>query len=265
MNIFEDYLKKIINIIKSASENDKLVLPKDISSINVDVPPLQFDFDISTNVAMVLSKVNEKPPLELAEILKDLILENDKSISKLEIKKPGFINIKFNSEFWSEFSLNIVNDQKYGSFKKKTKKYLIEFVSANPTGPLHVGHCRGAILGDVISNLLLFNHNKIIKEYYVNDHGSQIIHFTKSVHLRILEILNKEKFPTDNPDLYPGEYLIDIAKNIIKKNPTLNFNNFNNLKDKLTELAVLESLNLIKINLNNLGIKHDNFASEKKK
>ena len=92
------------------------------------------------------------------------------------------------------------------------KKYLVEFVSANPTGPLHVGHCRGAILGDVISNLLKFNNNEVTKEYYVNDHGNQIIHFTKSVYLRIREILFNEKFPTDNTDLYPGDYLLILPK-----------------------------------------------------
>ena len=92
----------------------------------------------------------------------------------LEIIKPGFINIKFNHNFWSEFLNNIINQKNYGSTSGENKKYLIEFVSANPTGPLHVGHCRGAILGDVISNLLIFNNNTVTKEYYVNDHGNQI-------------------------------------------------------------------------------------------
>ena len=110
----------------------------------------------------------------------------------------------------------------------------------------------------------MFNNNEIIREYYVNDHGNQILHFTKSVYLRILEIIKNEKFPIDNPDLYPGAYLIDIANNIVEKNLKLNFDNFDKIKDKLTELSVSESLNLIKINLNNLGIRHDNFASEKK-
>ena len=211
MNIFEDYLKKIIKIVKLAKDNNQLVEPKNLKSINVDIPPLQFDYDISTNVAMVLSKENQKSPLEIAETLKILILENDNNIDKIDIRKPGFINIKFNNDFWRQFSLNILNDKNYGSTKINNKKYLIEFVSANPTGPLHVGHCRGAILGDVISNLLLFNNNEIIKEYYVNDNGNQIIHFVESVYFRILEILKKEKFPLDKPDLYPGVYLIDIC------------------------------------------------------
>ena len=92
------------------------------------------------------------------------------------------------------------------------KNYLVEFVSANPTGPLHVGHCRGAILGDVISNVLKFNKNKVTKEYYVNDYGNQIINFTKSVYLRIREIVYKEKFPFNNQDVYPGEYIKDFAQ-----------------------------------------------------
>ena len=104
---------------------------------------------------------------------------------------------------------------RYGSNRSSKKKYNIEFVSANPTGPLHVGHCRGAILGDTLSNLLIFNGNKVTKEYYVNDHGSQIENFVSSVYYRILEIKQKKTFPLDT-DLYPGDYIIDIAKKIIE-------------------------------------------------
>ena len=146
--------------------------------------------------------------------------------------------------------------------KKKKKKYLIEFVSANPTGPLHVGHCRGAILGDVISNILIFNKHEVSKEYYVNDYGNQIINFTKSVFFRIKEILNNEKFPIENKDLYPGDYLIDIAKNIINNNKKLKFTNFDDVANDLTILSVAESLKLIKTNLQNLGIVHNKFSSE---
>ena len=152
----------------------------------------------------------------------------------------------------------------YGSSNKNKKKYLVEFVSANPTGPLHVGHCRGAILGDVISNLLKFNNNIVEKEYYVNDYGNQISHFNYSVYLRIREKLYNENFPLDNPDLYPGDYLTDIANNIIKNNKDINFENFNDIEDHLKKLSINESLNLIKKNLNDLGIKHDNFISETK-
>ena len=263
MNIFQDYLIKIKKIIQIASDEKKLILPDKLSSINVDTPPSNFDGDISTNVAMVLSKPNKLPPLKIADVIINLLKENDQNIEKIEAVKPGFINIKFNNLFWENFLKQTVNLKNYGSSNSNSKKYLVEFVSANPTGPLHVGHCRGAILGDVISNLLKFNNNEVTKEYYVNDHGNQIIHFTKSVYLRIREILFNEKFPTDNTDLYPGNYLIDIAKNIISKNNNIEFTNFESISKQLTILSVEESLLLIKENLNNLGINHDNFSSER--
>jgi len=263
MNIFETYFDKIIELIKSAKEENLLELPGNLSGINVDIPPAKFNCDISTNVAMILSKPNNKSPLEVAEVIVDIIKKNDDHIEEIKIEKPGFINLKFKKSFWNNFLKSIINKKNFGSKESKNpKKYLVEFVSANPTGPLHVGHCRGAILGDVISNLLKFNNHNVTKEYYVNDFGNQIIHFTKSVYFRIRELLFKEKFPIDDKDLYPGDYLIDIAKNIIDHNKDIKFDNFDSISNELTKLSVKESLKLIKFNLNNLGISHDNFASE---
>ena len=159
----------------------------------------------------------------------------------------------------------IKNSKTFGINTKENKKnYLVEFVSANPTGPLHVGHCRGAILGDVIANILLFNKHKVTKEYYVNDYGNQILNFTKSIYYRIREITYNEPFPLDNEDLYPGDYLIDFAQNIIQSNKKIDFKNFDKIFDELTTLSIEEALKLIKKNLNSLGINHDNFVSEKK-
>jgi len=263
MNIFENYLLKIEKVIKSAHKDNLLELPDNLSGINVDIPPAKFSGDISTNVAMVLSKINKKPPIELAKQIADLIKDSDSNIDEISIEKPGFINLKFKNEFWNGFILDVLNNSSYGnSASGKKNSYLVEFVSANPTGPLHVGHSRGAILGDVISNLLSFNGHKVTKEYYVNDYGNQISHFTKSVYLRIKEILYSETFPIEDKDLYPGDYLIDIAKKIISNNKDLDFKNFDSVSEKLKKLSIQESLQLIKINLENLGIKHDNFASE---
>ncbi len=263
MNIFENYLLKIEKIIKSAHKDNLLELPDNLSGINVDIPPAKFTGDISTNVAMVLSKINKKPPLELAKQIADLIKDSDNNIDEFSIEKPGFINLKFKNQFWNGFILDVLNNSSYGSsVSGKKNSFLVEFVSANPTGPLHVGHSRGAILGDVISNLLSFSGHKVTKEYYVNDYGNQISHFTKSVYLRIKEILYDETFPIKDKELYPGEYLIDIAKNIISKNKDLDFKNFESVSEKLKKISIEESLKLIKINLENLGIKHDNFASE---
>ena len=262
MNIFENYLKKIIQTLKETGDKSNISLPQNLSGINVDIPPKQFKADISTNVAMILAKINNKPPIDLATQIADILKQKDNQIEDVEVKKPGFINITFKNSFWNFFVKKIINDKKYGSLLDSPKKYLVEFVSANPTGPLHVGHCRGAILGDVISNILKFSNNNVSKEYYVNDHGNQIIHFTKSVFYRILEITKNQNFPSDNPELYPGDYLRDIAKNIIKNNPNLKYENFDDIVSELTKLSVKESLKLIKTNLENLGIKHDTFASE---
>ena len=265
MNIFELYLDKIKSVIVDLNKNNKLEIPENFNGINAEIPPPKFDCDISTNVAMVLSKINKTSPLQLAEKLAPEIKNNDSEIETISVAKPGFINIKFKPSYWSNFIKNITdNADSFGiNDKEKKNNYLVEFVSANPTGPLHVGHCRGAILGDVISNVLIFNKHKVTKEYYVNDYGNQIINFTKSVYFRIREVHFKETFPEDNPDLYPGDYLIDFAKNIISNNSDLNFDNFDEISDKLTALSIEQALLLIKKNLKSLGIKHDNFVSEK--
>ncbi len=265
MNIFEQYLDKIKEILSTLSSNGDLILPDSLNGITAEIPPSKFDSDISTNVAMVLSKINNKSPSDLASILAKKIKKEDKFIEEISVVKPGFINIKFKPIFWTNFIKEVIkNSKSFGTNKNIKRNYLIEFVSANPTGPLHVGHCRGAILGDVMANLLLFNNNKVTKEYYINDYGNQIINFTKSVYYRIREISFNEPFPIDNEDLYPGDYLIDFAQNILNSNKNIDFNNFDKISQELTSLAINEALKLIKSNLKSLGINHDNFVSEKK-
>ena len=265
MNIFEQYLDKIKEILSTLSSNGDLILPDSLNGITAEIPPSKFDSDISTNVAMVLSKINNKSPSDLASILAEKIKKEDRFIEDISVVKPGFINIKFKPIFWTNFIKEVIkNSNSFGTNKNIKRNYLIEFVSANPTGPLHVGHCRGAILGDVMANLLLFNNNKVTKEYYINDYGNQIINFTKSVYYRIREISFNEPFPIDNEDLYPGDYLIDFAQNILNSNKNIDFKNFDKISQELTSLAINEALKLIKSNLKSLGINHDNFVSEKK-
>ena len=248
MNIFDAYQDKIKKILLDLSKNGKVILPDKLDGINTEIPPAKFNSDISTNVAMFLSKINKKSPADLAEILATVIKKSDNLIENVSVVNPGFINIKFKPIFWTNFIKEITQKSKtFGiNDKEKKKNYLIEFVSANPTGPLHVGHCRGAILGDVIANVLLFNNHKVTREYYVNDYGNQIINFTKSVYFRIREIIFNEPFPSDNENLYPGDYLIDFAKNIINSNEKIDFKNFENISEKLTALSINEALKLIK-------------------
>ena len=164
MNIFDIYLNKIKNIVTNNSAS--LKIPQNLSGINVDTAPAKFKTDISTNVCMVLSSLNKLPPTEIYKQLNLDDLKNDKDIENIDFVKPGFVNIKFVKKFWNTFLTKMLNDQKYGaSLKNDKKNYLLEFVSANPTGPLHVGHCRGAIYGDALCNLLKFCDHKVTKEY----------------------------------------------------------------------------------------------------
>ncbi len=262
MNLFNDYKLKIHNALIKLEKEKKILLPAKIFHFTVELPPKNQDSHISCNVAMILSKLNNKAPIELAKDLSDIFLKEFDEFEKIEVAKPGFINFYFNLNFWGSFLSKIIASKKiYGSSKKVKKNYNVEFVSANPTGPLHVGHCRGAILGDVISNLLKFNGHKVTKEYYVNDYGSQIEKFRDSVYYRILEILNGKPFPKDS-NLYPGDYIIDIAKNIIKDKKILKFSDYEKIKDLLKEESIKYSMNFIVNNLKILGIKHDNFVYE---
>ena len=265
MNIFETYQDKIKNLILDINKQGKIEISDNLDSIGVDLPPSQFKAHISTNVAMVLSKINKSNPNDLAKKIEVELLKIDKDIEKIEIVKPGFINITFKNTFWNKFIQNVINQKlEYGAnLIAKKKSFFLEFVSANPTGPLHVGHCRGAVSGDVLANILKFNKHKVHKEYYVNDYGNQIINFTKSVYYRIKEQTDNELFPKDNEDLYPGDYIIQIAKNIINDNKGLDFKNFDKISDQLTILAVNESIKIIKSNLKNIGIVHDKFQSER--
>ena len=228
------------------------------------MPPKNQRADISCNAAMILARANNNSPIKLAEILKKHLLSNFIEFKSIEIAGPGFLNIYFHISFWKKYLTKIIQlNSKYGSNKILKKKYNIEFVSANPTGPLHVGHCRGAILGDTLSNLLIFNGNKVTREYYVNDYGGQIKNFVSSVYYRILEIIENKSFPHDQ-NLYPGDYIIDIAKKIIKKKSIKNFSNFDKIYKQLSSESLKYSMQLIMSNLNLLGVKHNNFVYESK-
>ena len=250
-----DYLKSL--------EKKKIIdLPDNLKGLIVELPPKEHKGDMSCNVAMILAKFNKKTPLDLANILKKNFLENFKEFEKIDVAKPGFLNINFKIDFWKNHLFKIIqSDANYGSNRNLQQKYNIEFVSANPTGPLHVGHCRGAILGDALSNLLKFNGHLVTKEYYVNDYGNQIKIFVLSVYHRILEITEEKIFPSDK-DLYPGDYIIDIAKKIVEEKNIKDFKNFNKAYEKLAKESLKFSIELIKNNLNNLGVKHDSFVYE---
>ncbi len=261
MNIFDSYLKEILNLIQ---ENQKKLNIKEINKfkgVSLEIPPANFASDLSSNICMILAKLNNVDSKKLALKIKELITENIRDFKNVEVAGPGFINLSLtNKALISIINKIIIEGKSFGSTTSNFS-YNIEFVSANPTGPMHIGHCRGAIFGDVLSNLLKFNGNKVTKEYYINDYGNQIKNFVKSVYLRIREIKFKEKFINEK-DLYPGEYIKDIAKKILNKNK-FKFDSFDESYEFLEKESLKYSMEMIKNDLKKLGIIHDSFVSEK--
>ena len=261
MNIFEYHLTEIKNLILLKKNNLKLDHIDNFKGVNLEIPPEQFNFDLSCNIAMVLGKKNKIDSKSLALNLKDIFLDKINNFSQVEIAGPGFLNIKLSqSALLKNINSILYNSEVYGS-NKNNKTYNIEFVSANPTGPMHVGHCRGAIYGDVLANLLKFNGNIVTKEYYINDYGNQIKNFVESVFLRIQELKYNKEFP-NKEDLYPGIYIKEIAKKILKENINQKFNDFEKDYSFLKQESLKVSMELIKNNLKLLGISHDSFFSE---
>ena len=265
MNIFSIYLEKVKKFLIDLEKDKQIRLPDKLDSLTIELPPKNLEGDISCNVALILSKHNNKKPEDVALLLQPLLIKKFSEFKNIFIVKPGFLNIEFKEDFWKNFLINLLNlKEKYGSSTTNKNKYNVEFVSANPTGPLHVGHCRGAILGDAIANLLIFNGNKVTKEYYVNDYGNQVKNFTLSVYYRIIEIIENKKFPKNIDDLYSGDYVVDFAKKIIDKKIINKFDSFENIYEELKDLSISEAIQLIKTNLSSLGIRHDYFVFESK-
>ncbi len=261
MNIFDHHLAEIKNQVLLNKDNLKLNYVENLKAINLEIPPEQFNFDLSCNIAMVLGKENKINPKDLALKLKSIFLNKITNFSEIEIAGPGFLNIKLSKSALFNNIISILNKGKIYGSNQSNSSYNVEFVSANPTGPMHVGHCRGAIYGDVLANLLKFNGNKVTKEYYINDYGNQIKNFVESVYHRITEIKYKDKFP-QKESLYPGLYIKDIAKKIIKENIDHDFKDFKKNFEFLKKESLDSSMELIKKDLSLLGISHDNFFSE---
>ena len=256
MNIFDYYKNLFLNFIKNDSITDSVK-----KKITVEVPKNKSFGDISFNAPLILASLVKKNPIQLADEIKEIILAENTDFEKIEVAKPGFINFTFKKEIILKF-LEVI-DNNYGKPDSiQSKKINIEFVSANPTGPLHVGHCRGAIFGDVLSNFLKFYGHDVVKEYYINDYGNQIFLFVKSVYYRIVELLDCKPFPEDQ-GLYPGRYIIDIAKEVLKKINDKKLNDFDQAKSILTPYAIESALNIIKKDLHQMGIAHDHFVSER--
>ena len=256
--IIKSVIKNIKDNIISALEPYNIEITLDDFSLS---PPKQESFgDLSSNIALLISKQMKENPLGVAEKIKaELLNTNIKNIDAITITPPGFINFVIKQNFYQNNLKSIIQDKDdFGKdFKGKDKSANVEFVSANPTGPLTVGHGRNAVIGDTVSNILEWHDYKVTREYYYNDAGKQMRTLGKSVEARYLELLEKSfEFPEGG---YQGDYIIEIAKEIIN-------NNGKDLKENDAQFlssAEKTIFRQIKNSLNSLGIKFDIFSNEK--
>ena len=263
MNLFTHVREIVIEVLKELSAQSVLPTDTDFSNITVEPPKDSRHGDMSTNAAMVLSKSVEVKPRELAQIISEALSPKE-IISSVDIDGPGFINITLSNFSWhgllSAILMSGVNFGKSGM--GSSQKVNVEFVSANPTGPLHVGHTRGAVFGDALANLLAYSGYDVTREYYINDGGSQVDVLARSIFLRYQEAFGKEVVFEEGT--YPGDYLIPIAKALKEKVGDLYLNKSeDNWLPELRNFAVQAMMNLIRSDLDLLGIEMDTFFSEK--
>ncbi|MEP3275060.1 MAG: arginine--tRNA ligase [Stappiaceae bacterium] len=264
MNIFADFTQRV----RAAVTKLELTTPDgtamDLQRVAVEPPRDPAHGDLATNAALVLAKSVGMKPRDLAERLSQLLGE-DSDIQKIEIAGPGFINLRLSKAFWPKVLQAVLNDgPRYGTGSRgRGEKVNVEYVSVNPTGPLHVGHCRGAVVGDALANLLAYAGWDVSREYYINDAGAQVDVLARSAYLRYQEALGKtvEEIPAG---LYPGEYLVPVGAALAEKyGSTLLDQTESDWLPAVKSAAIDAMMDLIRADLELLNIHHDIFFSEK--
>ena len=240
-------------------------LPEGTSFKNVTLEPPRDPShgDLATNAAMVLAKPAKTNPRALAEAIVAKLSAHD-SITSAEIAGPGFINLRLAPTVWLDElrAIHTLGDDYGRSTMGKGTRVNVEYVSANPTGPMHMGHCRGAVVGDALSSLLEFAGHDVTREYYINDAGGQVDTLARSAHLRYREALGEDIGPIPE-GLYPGDYLIPVGESLAKE-----FGDKYAAASEEEWLAIFRAeavarmMDVIKSDLALLGIHHDVFASE---
>ncbi|MDA0902345.1 MAG: arginine--tRNA ligase [Proteobacteria bacterium] len=264
MNIFNNLKQELEKLILLLAKQEAVeISDKQLAAFTVEPCKDKAHGDVATNIAMVFCKSFKTNPRALAQKLIPHLQQNP-VIKNIEIAGAGFINIIFDEKIWQDFLLAVLSEKKYSLPNLSDgKKVNMEYASPNPTGPMHVGHTRGAIYGDVLANLLEKTGFDITREYYINDAGSQILTLVKSAYLRYLESLG-EKI-TIPEGLYPGEYLKPIGQKLKDQyQDTLKGMDEEEYIPLIRDFVVNAMMEMIREDLALLGIKHDKFFSEKK-
>ena len=222
MNIFNIFRVEIYKALDRLKENGSVSIDAVVGAISVEPPRDSAHGDIATNVALVLAAAAQRKPRDLAELLIPE-LEQIPDVASVEIAGPGFLNFRLRSDYWRDLITEILDsDLEFGRNDSGAgQKVLVEFVSANPTGPLHVGHARGAIFGDVLSRLLKFSGFEVTREYYWNDAGAQIDKLAASVYWHYLQNLgvteSDQAMAEVGQDIeYKGDYLVDVGAQLVE-------------------------------------------------
>jgi arginyl-tRNA synthetase len=263
MNLFANVHELVLESLASLQSSRALPADLDFKNVTVEAPRDSSHGDMSTNAAMILAKQAKMRPREIADLLLKKLVSNTQ-IEHIEIAGPGFLNLTLSKSIWLEAIPQIVKlNKEFGrSSIGKEKRVNVEFVSANPTGPIHVGHTRGAVFGDALANLLDFAGYNVTREYYINDGGAQIDALARSVYLRYLEANGISVEFIEGT--YPGEYLIPVGESL-KEGFGDVFVEADEAEwlPKFRAHAVRSMMELIESDLLSLGIKMDVFYSEK--
>ena len=263
MDLFYTVRQHVLKELDGMVAGGELPAGLDMTSVAVEPPRDPLHGDMATNAAMVLSKSAKKNPREIAENLANR-LSNVDIIENLQVAGPGFLNLRISIKAWQS-NLNKILELGSAYGRTGLGKNLcvnVEFVSANPTGPLHVGHTRGAVFGDALSELLSFAGYNVTREYYINDGGSQVDTLARSVYLRYLEAHGQEVAFEDGT--YPGNYLIPVGQALKEKvgSDFIDKPEHYWLED-VREFSTDAMMKLIKDDLAALGVEMDAFFSEK--
>ena len=264
MNLFADFDKRIKNALETIDIIKEKRSEVDFGRLTVEPPRDQSHGDVATNAAMVLAKPLGTNPRALADLI-SAALRNDPDISEVSVAGPGFINIRLSTVYWQRILASMIEaGTDYGrSTVGAGKKTNVEYVSANPTGPMHVGHCRGAVVGDALANLLSFAGYDVVKEYYINDAGGQIDVLARSVFLRYREALG-ENIGEIPAGLYPGDYLVPVGKELAEEfGPRLHNMPEEEWLPLVKDRAVAAMMVMIREDLEALNVHHDVFFSER--
>lgn len=263
MNLFAEIRSLVIDCLNHMEMNKDLPEGLNFASVTVEPPRDTVHGDMATNAAMVLAQTSGLKPRDIAEKLASLLLA-DTRVAFAEVAGPGFLNLRLAPKVWENvLSAILQNPEQYGRAKMGLgKRVNVEYVSANPTGPLHVGHTRGAVFGDALASLLDFAGYKVTREYYINDGGAQVDVLARSVYLRYLEAHGQAVAFEDGT--YPGDYLIDVGQSLKDKvgDAYVDADEATWLDD-IRAFSTAAMMDLIRADLNSLGVHMDVFYSEK--